>query len=91
VALKNIASVIKPGGVVLIRDYAIEDEAELRFKPGHMIEPHFYTRQDGTFSRELFCIPPSIYPRLKNAHHFFLFQIISQRNCWKKGLESWDL
>ncbi|KAI8618908.1 S-adenosyl-L-methionine-dependent methyltransferase [Chytriomyces sp. MP71] len=49
-AVRNIATVLKPGGVVLFRDYGIYDEAELRFKPGHMMEDHFYMRQDGTFS-----------------------------------------
>ncbi|KAJ3101668.1 GTPase-activating protein S13 [Phlyctochytrium planicorne] len=49
-AVANIAGVVKPGGVVLLRDYGIMDQAELRFKPGRMIRPHFYARQDGTFS-----------------------------------------
>ncbi|KAJ3208194.1 hypothetical protein HDU82_002826, partial [Entophlyctis luteolus] len=49
-AVRNIASVLKAGGVVLLRDYAVYDEAELRFKPGHMMDDHFYMRQDGTFS-----------------------------------------
>ncbi|KAJ3115487.1 hypothetical protein HDU96_000583 [Phlyctochytrium bullatum] len=49
-ALTNIAQCLKPGGVLFIRDYGVADQAELRFKPGRMIEPHFYARQDGTFS-----------------------------------------
>ncbi|KAJ3240446.1 hypothetical protein HDU78_002295 [Chytriomyces hyalinus] len=49
-AVQNIASVLKSGGVVLFRDYGLYDEAELRFKPGHMMDDHFYMRQDGTFS-----------------------------------------
>ncbi|KAJ3110867.1 hypothetical protein HK100_002882 [Physocladia obscura] len=49
-AVNNIASVLKSGGAVLFRDYGLYDEAELRFKPGHMLDDHFYMRQDGTFS-----------------------------------------
>ncbi|KAI8846614.1 S-adenosyl-L-methionine-dependent methyltransferase, partial [Chytridium lagenaria] len=49
-AFKNIASAMKPGATLLMRDYGVMDQAELRFKPGRMIRPHFYARQDGTFS-----------------------------------------
>ncbi|KAJ3329821.1 hypothetical protein HDU76_007089 [Blyttiomyces sp. JEL0837] len=44
-AVKNIAEVVRVGGKVIFRDYAVHDEAELRFKPGHMISEHFYMRQ----------------------------------------------
>jgi methyltransferase-like protein 6 len=49
-AIQNISRIVKPGGIVIFRDYGVLDEAELRFKPGHWMSEHFYVRQDGTFS-----------------------------------------
>lgn len=54
--VKNIFEALKPGGLVLFRDYAIYDKAMLRFNENSKICDQFYVRQDGTrayfFSRE---------------------------------------
>ena len=46
----NLSRVLRPGGVLLFRDYGVNDMAMIRFKPGSKIGEHFYTRQDGTRS-----------------------------------------
>lgn len=47
-ALKNLKTILKTDGCLLIRDYGLYDYAMLRFSPGHKLADNFYVRQDGT-------------------------------------------
>lgn len=46
--IKNLASLLKPGGLILFRDYAQYDLTQLRFKGKAYISDNYYVRADGT-------------------------------------------
>lgn len=46
----HIVSLLKPGGRILFRDYAVGDMAQARFKSRSRITPNYFVRQDRTLS-----------------------------------------
>eukprot|EP01134_Creolimax_fragrantissima_P003370 CFRG3370T1 len=46
--IMNVVSILKPGAIIIFRDYGIYDEAMLRFKAGAKLSDQFYVRHDGT-------------------------------------------
>lgn len=54
-AVKECFSVLKPGGLLLFRDYGLYDMTMLRFEHEQRVGPREYLRSDGTLSN-FFCL-----------------------------------
>lgn len=50
IVFAHLFRLLKPGGILLFRDYGLHDMAQIRFKAGNKIGENFYMRQDGTRS-----------------------------------------
>lgn len=47
-AIDNLTRLLKPGGMLLLKDYGRYDLTQLRFKKDRLIEENLYCRGDGT-------------------------------------------
>lgn len=80
IVLNNAFNVLKPGGILLFRDYGLYDMAQIRFKAGHKIAEKFYMRQDGT---------RTYYFSLEEMEHHYIkagFKIISHHYIHRRTI-----
>jgi len=47
-AIRNLSRLLRPGGLLFIKDYSMYDMAQLRFKKNNFVQENVYRRGDGT-------------------------------------------
>lgn len=80
--VQNLRSLLRPGGLLLFRDYGRYDMAQIRFKQGSKIADNFYVRQDDTrsyfftieevgelFERNGFDVQSNVYVNRRTINH----------------------
>lgn len=90
IAASNIFKMLKPGGILLVRDYGRYDMAQLRFKKERLMEDGLYVRGDGTrvyfFENEDVRKIFGEFEELKNAMDRRMlvnrFKKIKMYRCW---------
>ena len=65
--VQNLCRVIKAGGNVIVRDYALYDSAMLRFGRDSKVDERLYARQDGTLA---YYFDSDALTSLFEAHNF---------------------
>jgi tRNAThr (cytosine32-N3)-methyltransferase len=95
--IRNLATLLKPGGMILFRDYAQYDLTQLRFKGNSLLRDNYYIRSDGTtsyfftkeFVKDLFTGPDSslveIELKLDNRLLVNRLKGIKMCRCWLQG------
>lgn len=87
--IQNLASLLKPGGLILFRDYAIYDLTQLRFKGKAYLGENYYVRADGTTTyfftkshvEDLFKSAKLIELELKNDNRLLVNRAKSLKMC----------
>uniref|UniRef100_A0A6G1SCQ8 tRNA N(3)-methylcytidine methyltransferase n=1 Tax=Aceria tosichella TaxID=561515 RepID=A0A6G1SCQ8_9ACAR len=96
-AIRNLTTLLRPGGMILFRDYAQYDLTQLRFKGSALLRDNYYIRSDGTTSyyftketvRELFTgdDSPLVEVELKLDNRLLVNRLkgIKMCRCWIQG------
>lgn len=95
--INNLTTLLRPGGMILFRDYAQYDMTQLRFKGSALLRDNYYIRSDGTTSyfftkdvaRDLFTGSDSslIEVELKQDNRLLVNRLkgIKMCRCWLQG------